>query len=340
MIIKMDENEDRYFIPDGQRKNVSSWTDSLLGRLSTDKFDNYYENLPTKLSNKFYKNKIFSNILKSFYKIYCEILGPFHILPDFLILGPGACGTTSMLELYLRSHKDILPSKINEITYFNNKHKNSVNWYRLFFPSIFTKKFRKILGKKTLTGEASGNYILNPNSPKRIKELIPDIKFIVMLRNPVDRTLSHYKRRIRNKKETRSLDDVIEFELNNFEQEFNNYIKNENDLSLYPATSYLSRSKYSEQLETWFKYFPKNQFLFINSNDYFKNPLNEYNKILDFLDLPSHYPDIKGKRGISPDGLYDNIIIEPKIIKFLNNYFLSWNEKLFNLIKVKYDWTK
>ena len=72
----------------------------------------------------------------------------------------------------------------------------------------------------------------------------------------------------------------------------------------------------------------------------FKNPLNEYNKILDFLDLPSHYPDIKGKRGISPDGLYDNIIIEPKIIKFLNNYFLSWNEKLFNLIKVKYDWTK
>jgi hypothetical protein len=245
-----------------------------------------------------------------------------------------------MLELYLRSHKDILPSKINEITYFNNKHKNSVNWYRLFFPSIFTKKFRKILGKKTLTGEASGNYILNPNSPKRIKELIPDIKFIVMLRNPVDRTLSHYKRRIRNKKETRSLDDVIEFELNNFEQEFNNYIKNENDLSLYPATSYLSRSKYSEQLETWFKYFPKNQFLFINSNDYFKNPLNEYNKILDFLDLPSHYPDIKGKRGISPDGLYDNIIIEPKLIKFLNNYFLSWNEKLFNLIKVKYDWTK
>jgi hypothetical protein len=336
----MDETDDRYFIPDDQRKNVSSWSDALLGRISTEKFDNYYENLPTKLSNKFYKNKIFSNILKSFYKLYCEIIGPFHILPDFLILGPGACGTTSMLELYLRSHKDILPSKINEITYFNNKHKNSVNWYRLFFPSIFTKKFRKLLGKKTLTGEASGNYILNPNSPKRIRQLIPNVKFIVMLRNPVDRTLSHYKRRIRNKKETRSLDEVIKFELNNFEKEFNDYIKNENNVSLYPATSYLSRSKYSQQLENWFKYFPKNQFLFINSNDYFKNPLTEYNRILDFLDLPPHYPDIKGKRGISPDGLYDKIIIEPKIVKFLNDYFLSWNEKLFNLLNVKYDWAK
>ena len=111
----MDENDDRYFIPEEHRKNISSWFDAILGRIRTDEWNNFYENLPTKLSNKFYKNKAFSNILKSFYKLYCEIFGPFHILPDFLILGPGACGTTSMLELYLRSHKDIVPSKINEI---------------------------------------------------------------------------------------------------------------------------------------------------------------------------------------------------------------------------------
>lgn len=335
----MDENDDRHIIPEDQRKNVSSWIDAILGRVRTDEWNNFYENLPTKLSNKFYKNKTFSNILKSFYKLYCEIVGPFHILPDFLILGPGACGTTSMLELYLRSHKDIVPSKINEITYFNHKHKNSINWYKSLFPSIFTKKFRKFLGKKTLTCEASGNYILNPNSPKRIKEIIPNVKFIVMLRNPVDRTLSHYKRRIRNKRETKSLDDLIEYELNNFEKEFANYVNNENSIALYPAISYLSRSKYFQQIEIWFKYFPRDQFLFINSDDYFKNPLKEYNRILTFLELPSHYPDIKGKRGISPSGLYDKIIIQPKTIKFLNDYFLSWNEKLFNLIKVKYDWS-
>ena len=335
----MDVNDDRHIIPEEQRKNVSSWFDAILGRIRTDEWNNFYENLPTKLSNKFYKNKTFSNILKSFYKLYCEIFGPFHILPDFLILGPGACGTTSMLELYLRSHKDIVPSKINEITYFNNKHKNSINWYKSLFPSIFTKKFRKILGKKTLTCEASGNYILNPNSPKRIKAIIPNVKFIVMLRNPVDRTLSHYKRRIRNKKETKSLDDLIEYELNNFEKEFTNYVNNENSIALYPAISYLSNSKYSQQIEIWFKYFPRDQFLFINSNDYFKNPLKEYNRILTFLELPSHYPDLKGKRGISPSGIYDKIIIQPKTIKFLNDYFLSWNEKLFNLIKVKYDWS-
>jgi hypothetical protein len=195
------------------------------------------------------------------------------------------------------------------------------------------------LGKKTLTCEASGSYILNPNSPKRIKEIIPNVKFIVMLRNPVDRTLSHYKRRIRNKIETKSLDDLIKYELNNFEKEFANYVNNENSIALYPAISYLSNSKYSQQIEIWFKYFPRDRFLFINSNDYFKNPLKEYNRILTFLELPSHYPDIKGKRGITPSGIYDKIIIQPKTIKFLNDYFLSWNEKLFNLIKVKYNWS-
>ena len=52
----MDENNDRYIIPEDQRKNVSSWSDAILGRIHTGEFDNFYENLPTKLSHKFYKN--------------------------------------------------------------------------------------------------------------------------------------------------------------------------------------------------------------------------------------------------------------------------------------------
>ena len=335
---KLDEN--RESIPKDQLKNKSSWTDSVLGRLRTDDWDSYYENLPTKLSNTLYENKGIPSSLKKTYQIYCNILGPFHILPDFLFLGPGACGTTSMLELYLRSNNDILPSKVNEIQYFNKKHTNSINWYKILFPSKFRKNLRKLSGKKTITGEASGNYILNPNSPARIKKIIPNVKLIVMLRNPVNRTLSHYKRRIRNKKEKRSLEDSIKYELNNFEDEFKKYIENENSISVYPQTSYLARSRYFEHIEIWFKHFSRDQFLFINSDEYFKNPLQEYNRILEFLELRKHNPAITGKRGISPPGLYDNIPIKSETIDFLKNYFSPWNEKLFNLIKTRYDWNK
>lgn len=52
---KLDEN--RKSIPKDQLKNKSSWTDSVLGRLRTDNWDSYYENLPTKLNNTFHENK-------------------------------------------------------------------------------------------------------------------------------------------------------------------------------------------------------------------------------------------------------------------------------------------
>ena len=335
----MNKNNDmRHTIPKEQLRNKSSWLDAILGRVRTDEWDNDYENLPTKLSSRFYNNGKFYGLLKKLYKIYCDIVGPFHILPDFLILGPTDCGITSMLELYLRSNENILPSKHNEIHYFDRKHTNSINWYKVLFPSIFTKKFRSIIGKKTLTCEASGSYILDPHASKRIEKIIPDVKFVVMLRNPADRTLSHYKRRFRLRIEKRSFEEAIEYEQNNFKKEFQEYQKDENAIALYPPTSYLARSRYVEYIENWLGYFPKERFLFINSNDYFKDPLKEYNRILEFIGLASHHPNIKGKRGISPPGLFDNIVIKPETIEFLRNYFQPWNEKLFNLIGVKYDW--
>ena len=329
-------NNERYNISKEHLRNKSSWLDAILGRVRTDRPDNYYENLPTKLSSTVYNHGKFYGLLKKLYMIYCDIVGPFHILPDFLFLAPGACGTTSMVELYLRSNENILPSKINEIFYFNTKHTNSINWYKVLFPSIFTKKIRGLIGKKTLTCEATGSYILDPHAPKRIKKIIPDVKFVVMLRNPTDRMLSNYKRRIRNGREKRAVEEVIEYELNNFKKEFQEYVKNEN--VFYPFTSYLVRSRYVEQIEIWLRYFSKEQFLFINSNDYFKDPLKEYNRILEFVGLSSHNPNIQGKRGITPPERFANITIKPETIEFLRNYFQPWNEKLFNLIGVKYDW--
>ena len=68
---KLDEN--RESIPKDQLKNKSSWTDSMLGRLKTDGWDSYYENLPTKLSNTIYENKGTTSSLKKTYQIYCKI---------------------------------------------------------------------------------------------------------------------------------------------------------------------------------------------------------------------------------------------------------------------------
>ena len=320
-------------------KNKSSLSDAILGRVRVQESDNYYENLQTKVSNRLSNNKTTYSFIKKLYSIYSKIFGPFHVLPDFLILGAGACGTTSLVELYLRSNPNILPSNNNEIFFFDIHYKKTLNWYKLFFPTYFRKFFRKISGKKTLVCEATGNYFFHPYAPKRIKKILPDVKLILMMRNPVERTFSQYRRQVRHGRQNLSFEEVLEQEHHLFEKEFQQFLENdelEKDVDV--TISYLARSRYVEALERWLEYFDKSHFLFLNSDEYFKNPLDEYDRVLNFLELPSHNPTITGKRGISPPGIYKNIQLDDETREKLKNYFEPYNKKLFNLIGEEFDW--
>ena len=320
-------------------KNKSSLSDAILGRVRTEKDDNFYENLQTKVSNHLSNNKTTHSIIKKLYSIYSKIFGPFHVLPDFLILGSGRCGTTSLVELYLRSNSNILPSNNNEIFFFDIHYNKTLNWYRLFFPTYLKKYIRKISGKKTLVCDATGNYFFHPYAPKRIKKILPDVKLILMMRNPVERTISQYRTQVRHGRQNLSLEEVLEREHRLFEKEFQQFLEND-DLHRDVDTkiSLIARSRYSEALERWLEYFDKSHFLFLNSDEYFKNPLNEYNRVLNFLELPSDTPKVTGKRGIVPPGAYKNIQLNDKTREELKNYFEPWNNKLFNLIGEKFDW--
>ena len=50
--------------------------------------------------------------------------------------------------------------------------------------------------------------IQNPHTPKRIHELNPNMKLILLLRNPVDRAFSHYKRKVKNNSEKLSFEEA------------------------------------------------------------------------------------------------------------------------------------
>lgn len=322
-----------------QFKNKSTWIDSLLGRVKVQEFDNYYENIQTKISNAIFKYKKIYSISKKFYSVYVNITSPLHMLPDFLVLGSGACGTTSLVELYLRSNSNILPSKNNEIFFFDIHFNKSLSWYKLFFPSIIRKYLRMLIGKKTLTCEATGNYFFHPYAPERVKKIIPKIKIVLMMRNPVDRTFSQYRRQVRAGQQKLTFEEALEKENRLFEFEYKRFLDNKNlEENVDSTISIVARSRYVEALERWLLYFDKKQFLFLNSNEYFKSPIQEYNRVLSFLELPEHKPKIVGKRGISPPNLYNDIKINQKTKDYLKKYFEPWNEKLFNLIDKKFDW--
>ena len=106
-------------------------------------------------------------------------------LPNFLIVGAGKSGTTSLYE-YLNQHPDIYLSPVKEPCYFsdgNPRFVRSNDEYEALFDGRTTEK---------AIGEASASYLYDPEAPKKIQELLNKVKIIIMLRNPVDRAYSQW----------------------------------------------------------------------------------------------------------------------------------------------------
>lgn len=105
------------------------------------------------------------------------------MLPNFLVIGPGKSGTTWIYHA-LKDHPQICVSSAKETLFFETEFNRGIKWYSGFF-SHCNANFKAV-------GEVSNTYIFCCEAPKRIKSVNPQMKLITCLRNPVERTFSHY----------------------------------------------------------------------------------------------------------------------------------------------------
>ena len=271
-------------------------------------------------------------------KGYSTILGPLHTLPDFLIIGSAKCGTSSLYE-YLIKHPNIESAIGKEINYFDMQYEKGINWYKTYFPSLIHKNISKnIFHKKLITGEATPRYIDHPLAIKRIKNNLPNIKLIVMLRNPVDRAYSHWNMMVTHKHENLSFEDAIEQEEKRISSLYEKMNMNKKFYSKeYFWYGYLERSTYINKLKRWFEYFPRKQFLILKSEELFIQPDTTYKKVLDFLkleklDLGNYKTYRKGK--------YKKIEMNSETRKKLIEYFRPHNSELYKLLNENFGWDK
>jgi len=270
------------------------------------------------------------------YRNYISTIGSTHILPDFIICAAPRSGTTSIYEGLLE-HPNIFSAKIKEIYFFDGNYHRGENWYRYYFPSKLKKLiYKKILKKKFVTGEASPIYLINPHAPHRIQKTSSKVKLILILRNPIDRAHSHYNSAVRNKKEKLSFEDAIKEEKNRVRGEMEKMINDENYYSgeIYNRKAYFLQGLYYNDLKRWMKIFPRKQFLIINSEEFFKDPTDNFNKIYEFLELPR----INHKYVHYNLGKYPPMKDETR--RLLIEYYKPYNEKLYKLIGKSFDWDK
>lgn len=251
--------------------------------------------------------------------------------PDFIIIGAQKCGTTSLYQ-YLIQHPQIVPAAQKEVHFFDLNFDKGVDWYKAQFPA-----FDKCVSQgNSITGEASPYYIFHPLVPQRVYQLFPQVKLIVLLRNPVARTISHYYHEVRLGYEHLSLSDAIAQESIRLQGEIEKMHQSETYYSFnHQHYTYLSRGIYIDQLIPWMNLFPKEQFFILKSQDLYTKPNIIFEQVLEFLNLPKYQLSEYGKYNAS-DSPYPQIGKE--IYDRLTAYFLPHNRRLEEFLGINFEW--
>lgn len=197
------------------------------------------------------------------------------MVPQFLIIGAQKGGTSSLFY-YLKTHPQIKRSIKKEIHFFNIFYDRGLRWYLSHFPSK---------SDKYITGEASPDYIFHPESPKRVYRLNPNMKLIVLLREPIERAYSAYQMNRRLGIDPReTFMEAVSFELNHKDKKSTVYNYDRHNFF------YLERGKYAQQLSTWLTYFAKENLLIVTSQRLFNNTKNVISDVHKFLEIDSIQP--------------------------------------------------
>ncbi len=246
--------------------------------------------------------------------------------PHFIIIGAQKCGTTSFYRNLLR-HPQIVSASKKEVHFFDVNFAQGIDWYLDHFPPIAADD-------PLITGEASPYYLFHPLVPERVAKFSPAIRLIVLLRNPIDRAISHYYHQHRRGEETQTFLSAIELENQRLEKEEARILADHDyESNTHRNCSYLTRGRYIEQLQRWMKFFPKEQFLILKSETLFADPTAIMQQSFQFLGLEPYDLD---QFEVFNQGNYEPLDTQTR--RRLAEYFQPYNQKLEQFLQMQFDW--
>jgi len=181
-------------------------------------------------------------------------------IPNLFIIGAMKSGTTSLHE-YLNEHPDIFMSTVKEPGYFAecmNYYPKDLAWYESLFRDIKDEK---------IVGESSTNYTKLPictNVVEKIWEYNPDARFIYLMRNPVDRVISHYWHGVKYGDE-----------------------RNDALTAIKQKPEYICFSDYATQLEPYIERFGLDRIYILTFESFINDPVTELKSIFNWLGVDS-----------------------------------------------------
>ena len=250
-------------------------------------------------------------------------------LPNLLIVGAAKCGTTS-LHNYLKQHPDIFMSKQKEPHFLIN---SDIGEDRIHKAITVLEDYEDMFKTDSIykyKGESSVMYLAFPEfSIKNIKKYLdPDVKIIIMLRNPVERAFAGYLHNLRyNPSENLSFEEAFEKSEARYYQQ----------RDITPDTRYLHVGNYYSQVESFMSMFNDNV-LVIMYEDYVNDIDLCLANVFDFLDIDKISVDTSRRHMVGgwifKRKFLRNLLIPKNNFKSLIKSFLP-NKKIRKAIKQK-----
>jgi cytochrome c-type biogenesis protein CcmH/NrfG len=239
--------------------------------------------------------------------------------PDFIIVGAGKCGTSSLFR-YLGQHPQILLPHKKELNFFTTENfDKGFDWYLSHFPAITDYP-------DFLTGEASPAYFNHPLAIDKIPQVIPDTKLIFLLRNPVHRIISWYYHNLQCGHESRFLEEIIDLE--------KQQLKSTSKSKIDSLSGYIFDSIYVFIIKKWLAKIPQKNLLILQTEDLADCPDKTLAMVYDFLDLPNY----KIAEYIKYNENYYNLDKHQQLIKDMSNFFLAYNQQLEEYLEIEFNW--
>jgi hypothetical protein len=186
------------------------------------------------------------------------------MLPNFFVIGAAKAATTS-LHAYLGEHPEIHISAVKEPNFFAEPtpgrpfHQGRIA-RREDYEALFETD-------APLRGEASPSYALyawRTGVPERIHALVPEARFIYIVRDPVERAIAHYLQAVGTGHERRGPSEALA-------------------RAAAMDHPYACGSRYATQLEQYLSYFPLEHFHVIDQADLRENPAEVLREAYGFL---------------------------------------------------------
>lgn len=264
-------------------------------------------------------------------RIRGRLLGPRHLLPDFVIIGAARSGTTHLLG-QLNAHPNVLAGPRETHFFDTHRYTYGLGWYRLRFPARRDRIEVQRRGlQPVLTGESSPSYLSNPNVPARVARGVPDAKLLVLLRDPAMRAASHWAWCLRQCGETRSFREAVEAEIGPAGGDQRVRIPPDKRVS---DPLVVRRGIYRPQLERWHTHIPRDRLMVIQSERWFRDPAGVMAEVCGFLGLPApaELPRVMRNRN-KPHEPYDEDVLER-----LRDFYRPYTRDLSAYLGMDLDW--